>query len=64
MTAYEILAQIEAQGWTCSRELIDQYFNWVASATSEQQIELELTVDVNDLNLFSTKSAQTIRITE
>jgi hypothetical protein len=63
MTAYEILDQIIANGYTCSRIQIDEYFYWVATADLADQIELELTP--NDYGTeYTMKNGMIIRIIE
>lgn len=63
MTAYEILDTIIENGYVATRQQIDDYFAWVATASNEDQIELELVP--NDFGTeYTTKTSMVIRIEE
>jgi len=63
MTAWQILDEIIANGYECTREQIDAYFLWVATAPQWDQVELEL--HPNDFGTeYTMKNGMIIKIVE
>jgi hypothetical protein len=62
MTAYEIWAEALVNGNNTTREKIDEYFRWVATAVLADQIALELSS--NDGIFYADRDGIVIEVTE